>query len=188
MQIILLNGPPRAGKDSLALALQRSAGWKQSAIVKFADELKHMTHRAHGYVNATADAFEHCKDDPEQGPQPGVTWRQAYIAMSERYVKPLFGDDYFGHHLAETIRDYPYEFQFVSDSGFVGEAKVLIDAFPGQVRLVHVHRTGCTFENDSRGWIELHEVPTFDVLNDGSLANLDHFAAPAILKWVEAQQ
>lgn len=185
--ILLINGPPRAGKDSLALALQRAVGVQRASVCKFADELKIMTHRAHGYWHCSASAFEHCKDDPAEGPLPGVTWRQAYIAMSEKYVKPLFGDDYFGRKLAEKIRDCPYDFQFVSDSGFVGEAKVLIDAFPGQVYLLRIDREGATFQNDSRGWLKL-DVPNLDVANNGSLRDLDRFAVPQILKWLEDQQ
>jgi hypothetical protein len=58
----------------------------------------------------------------------------------------------------------------VTDSGFEEEARVLGRKF-GRTSLVliRIRRKGCSFKGDSRNFITLCGVKTFDVFNDGTL-------------------
>ncbi len=84
-KIILVNGPPRSGKDTIGqLLCQRLP----LVLDKFARKLKEAAHALYGMPELPHDHFEACKDTPlEQffGKSP----RQVYIAVSETYFKPL---------------------------------------------------------------------------------------------------
>lgn len=166
MKVILLNGPARSGKDSLAHAFAAYANGRlvTSEVTKFAKPLKESAHRLFGF-DLPHDAFEAVKDVP-QDYLHGKTWRQVYIAVSELLFKPLFGADIFGRMLVDEIEllqkiskedgEDPTDYFLVSDSGFAAEAQAVVDRFGAEnVILVRLERDGYTFAGDSRGYIEL---------------------------------
>lgn len=165
-KIILLNGPPRCGKDFAGEILFRHYEYFPQ---KFAAELKYRTHCVYEIPHLEADYFEDCKEDPCHE-FLGLTPRQAYIAVSEQYFKPVHGTDIFGKFLLETLQHYPsVDNHVITDSGFVEEAQVLIDHYGADaVTLVRIHREGCNFSNDSRSYLELPGVRTIDIVNDGT--------------------
>ncbi len=174
-KIILLNGPPRCGKDFAGGIL-----WDilpDAQVNKFAAQLKVRTHALylkfdrHGLA-FLHDHYEDCKDMPHPDFE-GATPREAYIAFSEQYVKPLHGEAQFGRWLLDQIQDTPYETHIITDSGFVPEAKVLIEAFDAEnITLVRIHREGCGFSSDSRSYLEL-PVKTIDIVNAGDASFSD---------------
>jgi len=185
MKIILINGPARSGKDSLAHAFSRfthEIGMK-SEITKFALPLKEKAHALFGFPSAPHDFFEGEKDVP-QTYLFGKTWRQIYIAVSEQLFKPLFGQDIFGKLLCQEIdlleqiarEDLEPEADFflVSDSGFAAEARAVVDHFGADnILLVRLARDGYTFAGDSRGYISLPDVRTVEFNLGDRLSNID---------------
>lgn len=166
MKFVLLNGPPRCGKDSAASHICN----RHDAIrVGFADHLKIATHAAYGLNYLTHDIFEDVKDQPRDE-FFGLTPRQAYIAHSERYMKPLHGPRIFGQLALRRIREFPVDsLVAIPDSGFVEEVAPILMAYGTEkALLIRIHRDGCTFDNDSRSYIGL-PVWTVDVENNGSL-------------------
>tara|TARA_R110000737_G_scaffold47134_4_gene67038 strand:+ start:3823 stop:4380 length:558 start_codon:yes stop_codon:yes gene_type:complete len=168
MKIILLNGPPRAGKDFAGAILEVSL---EGIALKFATELKHMTHRAYGLGEIAEDHYETQKDSRIEDFR-GVSPREAYIRMSEDFMKPLHGDCIFGHILKDWILFGSNRFStvIVTDSGFRGEAEVLVREFGAEnVQLVRIHRDGCDFSSDSRSYLDLSDlgVQCLDIQNDG---------------------
>lgn len=174
MKIVLINGPARSGKDSLATAILRDAQEMgvTASIIKFAGNLKEMTHRAFN-LPERHDSQEGVKDQPN-GLLLGKTPRQVYIAVSEMLMKPLFGQGVFGRMLVEEIAvletiaredgDDPTDLYLVSDSGFLPEAQVVVDRFGVEnVILVRLTRAGYDFTGDSRGYITLPGVRTLDM-------------------------
>lgn len=174
MQVILLNGPPRAGKDTSAKILQQllPGAWDY----KLSRRLKEMTHGLYGIVVnaggpvriAPHDWYEDRKDQPL--PEfHGLSPRQAYIEVSERYIKPVHGEGALGTWLAAELLRAPPTVATVSDSGFRAEAERLVAAFPKQVSLLRLHPTvgGVRQDgfSDSRGFITLADlgVPEADV-------------------------
>lgn len=176
MKIVLLNGPAGSGKDTAADLLKKEFS---GHIVKFAAPLKAAA--AGLCFNGNRAMFDEFDLDQAKKVEPrpeffGVSCRQVQIDISEKFIKPVYGEDAFGKICAQRIiqmsnlgEDGPF---FVSDSGFVPEAEVLIRAFgPESVSLIRILRPGHDFSGDSRGYVQLAHlgIKEFDVLNDGDL-------------------
>jgi len=150
MKIIVLNGPPHSGKDTIGTMLARCSDGVY--LFKFANALKIMTHRALGLDGYYPDFFEESKDSVLPAFH-SVTPREAYIAMSEGFAKPLFGQGYFGKRLADEIKQCllrchsigtPMQYAVVTDGGFKHEVKELADEFGNEnMLLCHIFKAGC---------------------------------------------
>lgn len=181
-QVILLNGPPQCGKDTLGSMVRELAS---AQVAKFAYFLKYATHGLYGFLQRNKsipamDGFEKSKDKPHEF-FLGLTPRQAYINVSETYMKRHHGEAIFGELLLQDIRGVARV--VVTDSGFAEEAQILVDAFgKDQIHLVQLSRPGCSFEADSRGFIELPGVYTSPINNNGTFEDL-MIAARLLVKW-----
>lgn len=174
MKIIFLNGPPRSGKDSAATALQvRFTG---IAEMKFSDPVKTAVHAAFGLAHG-AGGFEKRKDEP-CAEFFGQIPRQCYINHSEKYMKPLYGQDIFGKLFVRRTDFIQYSHKkviVISDSGFASEAQPVIEKFGAEnCMLVRIHRQGCNYSKDSRSYLELPVAYTTNIHNDGELEDLAH--------------
>ncbi len=155
-RFVLLNAPPRAGKNTGAEAL---AGMIPGALVLgMAFHLKRMVHGVYlgraGW-DADPDCFDAIKGTP-QALLDGMSWRQAYIHYSEQVIKPLHGPEWFGEQFLRAARDSGAPVVLVPDSGFVPEAeRVVREAGAECVLLVRIHKLGCTYLGDSRSYISL---------------------------------
>jgi len=172
MKIILFNGPPGSGKDYAGKVMLSLCAEAQTA--KFARILKERTHGLYGlYASGRPlpyNWFEDRKDEPA-AEFLGLTPRQAYIAVSEDYLKPKHGKAVLGDLLLQELRNMDVPFVAVTDSGFVEEAEKVVDHFgAAHCRLVRLHRDGCSFHNDSRGYIDLSHmgVMPIEVVNNGT--------------------
>jgi hypothetical protein len=180
-KVILLNGPPGCGKDYVGkLIADRYLG--RVHVDKFARVLKEATHALYGILvhgrPAPHDWFEKTKDVPN-GSLFGLTPRQAYIAVSETYMKRHHGDRIFGELLVRDlkIRAAGSDFIVITDSGFRGEAEVVVDAFgAANCLMLQIHRSGCSFDGDSRNWVDLGDlgVKTRVVHNPGDEGILEN--------------
>lgn len=152
--LLLLNGPPRSGKDSIGAALN-DRGW---VCLSFARVLKDMTHRMYG-VTCSHDHFEHIKDQP-CGAFYGKTPRQAYIAVSETLIKPLHGKTFFGERMLDVLKPFDVSKSrysiVITDCGFVDEVRVVAAKYKST--LVRVVRPGYTFKDDSRSYLYLSDI------------------------------
>lgn len=165
-KIILLNAPPRAGKDTAAIYI---ADKYYFTHLKFAGILKQRTHSLYGFNDQPIDFYEDCKDTPHDD-FLGLTPRQAYINVSEKYFKPIHGQDVFGHFLKKEILSSSSNYFIISDSGFWNEAQVLIDTFGvDNVYLIRIAKNNCSFDNDSRSYIFLKNVYTEVIENNSTI-------------------
>jgi len=179
MKIILLNGPPRCGKDTIARFLLEHLR-EGNDTVRFL-RMSHPIKRAFaGFVNAPIDEFgavgnnwEENKDVPS-ALLNGKTYRQWQIDFSEHMMKPLYGEDVFGRVFAADIAHNPADYVLVPDCGFSVEAKSLLKHLPdARLLLFRVHRPGCDFSGDSRSYIHPYGVHVSeDIYNDSSLEAL----------------
>lgn len=165
---ILLNGPPRAGKDTAAkmiLGMLREVGH-----TAYEDKLSAPIKQAFA---ATVDAdinefvvggYEEFKE--RVIPIFGVSFRQWQIDFSEKFMKPLYGTNIFSKLLLE--RATGEDFCVVSDCGFQKEADYLSQHSPCYV--INIHRQGATFEGDSREWVSASRAELeFNVKNYAGL-------------------
>lgn len=184
MKVTFLNGPPRSGKDFTGELLTKNAdGMKLLAgpavrVDKFARKLKEAAHALYGVMPSGRVAphtyFESFKDTP-RSEFFGKTPRAVYIAVSETYMKVMHGDRIFGEMLLRDLPGQLIDELIITDSGFRGEAEVFIERFgAANCRLVRLHREGCTYEGDSRSYLDLADlgVKCIDVTNPGEKAGL----------------
>lgn len=152
MKILLLNGPPGCGKDFAAELIRSHI--PSTTLHKFARVLKERTHALYGVGDRPHDHYEQCKDEPHAD-FLGLTPREAYIGVSERYFKPVHGEQVFGKLLAPELArpQVGYGLRVISDSGFLPEAEYLREHFGAHaVKLVSIQRDGTNFDNDSRSY------------------------------------
>ena len=130
------------------------------------------------------DHFDAVKGEP-QPLLDGLSWRKVYIALSEDYIKPRHGHEWFGSRFMEAAHATGAEMLLVPAGGFRREAeRVVRELGADDVRLVRLHREGCTFAGDSRSYIDLSDlgVVCTDVVN-ADLATLREDLAGVLRAW-----
>ena len=186
MKVVLLNGPPRAGKDTAANAI--CAAFPQTLKLGFSAHLKRATHAAYGLPQDPIDAFEHVKDE-RRDEFFGMTPRKAYIAHSEDYMKPLHGKAVFGRLWLRGAKASGAPLIVVPDSGFVDEALVGVNevgANNAMLIRIHADGRGKTFAGDSRSFINLPGIATHDLTNDGDEAAFRSSVVALCTAWAGA--
>lgn len=153
-RVILLNGPPNSGKDTLAAGLANHLLPYQTAVLRsFKTPLYQLASIFYGIP--FDEVITLCTDrdlKDRHSDEFGCTPREALIFISETVVKPNFGDDWFGLQAVRSLAEDCIN--IFTDSGFEKEAMPLYEiAGRDNFLLVHVHRDGCSFEGDSRDYL-----------------------------------
>lgn len=164
MRVVLLNGPPGSGKDTIA---RRVAAYPPERFeeAKFATPLKQAAARLFPGVRwgMVGETDRDLPDVPHELLH-GQTPRRVLIDLSESFFKQTFGVDYFGRLAVEHVqqrREFARVDGFVfSDSGFIEEALPLFAQFGApRMCVVYLHRPGCSFTDDSRGFLPEDKLP-----------------------------
>ena len=182
IKIILFNGPPRSGKDTVADFAMQHLG-KRATKYRFAAPLKDGVHALFGFGGVDTEFFNKSKDQPTEvfkglfGDKEINTPREAYILMSENFLKPVFGEDFFARVAVRNLKNIRKPVVVISDCGFDVEVSKLVEAFGEKnVALVHLYREGCAFKTegvkDSRAYVTDIECEKFTIGNDGSVHDL----------------
>lgn len=172
--LILFNGGPTSGKDTSVELLLPHVPHAQHHTFK--QELVNVTLRFYEIDPALWQSW-YTREGKEL-PRPelhGKSCRQGLIHVSERVLKPTFGEgclaDLFVKHcpLAPCVLG--------SDCGFDIELDVTALSFQ-HVSVVRLHRDGTSFNNDSRKYLypSAHTPPNvsfIDLENNGTLKDLE---------------
>ena len=179
IMIVLVNGPPGSGKDTVGECIRRQFGSRVDKFAKFLKEATHRLYDVRGPDGAIAphDYFESRKDRPCDEFNGSIP-RQCYIGV-DRYLKDMHGIDILGKKLLDIISGYEHwRTSVVTDSGFVDEAMVLVRHYGvDNIAIIRLHRFDCCFTNDSRGYISIPGVRSFDVTNNSDLSGLAYKAS-----------
>ncbi len=151
-RLIVLNGPPHVGKDTIAKIFVDREGY---AELTFKDQL---ISAAIAVARIDRETWRGRYEDRQLKEEPwgrlgGLSQRQYLIKVSEEWVKPLFGRDWFGKCLAATAAEMLDDEIIVSDGGFPEEVLAVAAQSGHEVHLVRLHRPGYTFEGDSRDYV-----------------------------------
>lgn len=157
--ILILNGPPGCGKDTIAGILHDKHGY---SIRSFKEPMWSVAKSI--LTPSEYDLFvrlymnRETKDEPQEF-LGNLSPRGFFIHISEVFVKPLLGTSQFGKLAAWGGLAYKTVFP---DGGFPAE----VNEFAGDKRtlLVRLHREGYSFEGDSRDYIEDAPVRSMDIL------------------------
>lgn len=159
-KLILLNAPPRCGKDtSVGIITEHLKQYSRTVVGhKFAAPLKNGTHSFFGLEGVGIDHYEDSKGEPK--PELfGLTPREAYIKFSEECIKPVFGKDYFGRIASKSIQRLLLDTSdvvVVSDFGFLEEFIPLLADIPShQMISIQLEREGIGYEGDSRSYVDV---------------------------------
>lgn len=184
MKIILLNGPPGSGKDTLAQAIQDcNPGYTH---LTFKEKLIELTLVIYSLNIDKQWLFS--DRVTKDAPTPlfkGLTPRQALIKVSEQVIKPNFGSDYFAKALVTKIENIERNTCgkdsniVVSDLGFQSEIDSIQKNLLSYVTIevVHLIRKNYSFQSDSRSYIYSDNyIKQTTFINDGSIQVLKIFA------------
>jgi len=158
--IFIFNAPPRSGKDSLFLYLKEKLNIEVHHR-EFKSKLKEIALICSGIDKSIWDKrYELYKDEP-WNLLNGLSQREFLMLISEKWIKPALGKDYFGKNLASSINE-PGVY-IVTDGGFSEEILPLttisnVDIYICQWSRVDSNSNLYTFDKDSRSYIEEHRT------------------------------
>jgi len=188
-KLILLNGPPRSGKDECAKMLYTKKLGNPSIPFphwfRMSQPIKDAVRATWGMTEAEQAAFEKNKDVPQRA-FGGKSYRQVQISFSEDWMKPQFGPRIFGEIAKITIRRSIADVFVCSDCGFEEEVEALFDVFDKKdILIVKLHRPGFTFEGDSRRYIRIAGIREVHVQNDSTLSHLLAQVETLVKVWLD---
>lgn len=157
-KIIILNAPAGAGKDTIGFHFSVMA---ECPTVSFKTPMFEIAKAILGKTtfNDFMDAYEDRsrKEEPQQF-LGGKSCREFMIWISEVVIKPTFGKAYFGERFLENVEElevnHGERVMVCTDGGFPDELIPLIQA-GHEVIVCRLHRTGFTFDGDSRNYVHL---------------------------------
>lgn len=174
--IIVLNGPPGCGKDTIANRLTShqfvSMSFK-APMFKIAKDVL----GPNRYIDFVKK-YNNRSLKEKVWPLIGMSPRQFMIHISEDFVKPLLGQTAFGYLAAEDVKviisDMPWAKGVVfSDGGFPSELKDLNKVEGTYPFVVRLFRPGYDFEGDSRSYMETSDLDIVLVEDKPHLAVLE---------------
>lgn len=161
--LVILNGPPHVGKDTIGTLLSREM---DAPMLSFKSPMWEIAEAMLG--KAKFEMFCEMYHDRATKEQPleilgGKSPREFFIYISEDVAKPLFGQEYFGERMLEVYQENQMDFHgasIVTDGGFP------LEVFPflrnhAQVVVVRLFREGYTFGGDSRSYLKPEQFEYF---------------------------
>lgn len=177
-KVVIFNGPPRSGKDTVATLLQVRHP-DLFIDMKMAYCLKKGVHELLGIQGASSERYNDVKDVEDED-FFGKTPRETYIACAERFLKIEFSQELFGY---TWLRRYRHEkiaeqglIATISDCGFHQELAPLFRAFgPQNMIMIRIHREGFDYSSDSRNYVYVanRAFHQYDLKNENG--NFDGF-------------
>lgn len=147
MKTILLSGPPRSGKDTLASVISEEVSFpiRERAI---SEEIRKAAHHLYSYLGRNPYAetwrFERTKDQPSAH-FFGRTPRECYIAVADM-VRALHGPDYWARLLVSDMQRFSRDYlTVVTDVGSDAQAEAFCRL--GRPLVVSVVRPGTDWDN-----------------------------------------
>ena len=162
-QIIFLNGPRQAGKDTAAKYIMQQYVM-DAREAKFARALKLAAAALFNINQGQFRLFEDIASEMKLMKLPalhGQSWVEILIWLSEECMKPKFGDDILGRILLSHLREPTMsKLTVVSDCGFSDEIYPIAEFFGVKnCHLFRIYRPGCSFDGDSRKYVFEDHLP-----------------------------
>jgi hypothetical protein len=174
--VVILNGPPECGKNTVANSVISLLKGQGRLVCKreFKSPLMAATRRVYGIDSSTWG--NHCTKDLVNVPWDrlnGLSPQQALNRTSENVLKFALGDDILGHAAATRLEpDYCHIF---CDGASPNAVQQMVTAVGAEnVLIIHMARIGCTFEGDGQSYIKPGILGTqyYGIANDNSISHI----------------
>ena len=168
-KIILLNGCPSSGKDTIANYIVEKYNYKTLAFKDqaFKDVYTHFGMSEAEYMELYNDRSK--KDTPVEK-LGNRSPRKAMQYVVEEINKPKLGKDYLAKYTLEIVLKDVYNDYVISDLGLEEEENAVHNLLKNEnYKIVYINRDGFDFTNDTRSKrnkIDVH------INNDGTLESL----------------
>lgn len=177
MKIIIANGPPNCGKDEFVKHLGEQFG---CPAFSFKTKLIEATCAFYDISdNEWKKWYTREGKEEKRAALRGLSQREALIRTSERVLKPVFGKTFFGEQEAKHLKQIDTDIHPVvvcSDGGFNEEIEPLADVFGAEnIFIVQIHRPGCSYQGDSRNWIDSEAIPDSNYIKIQNNQSLEYF-------------
>lgn len=143
-----------AGKDLFGGLVYKSLhenGWVETFMQSFKEQLVEIAIVIANVDMATWTKWYVEKEAP-RNELWGLSCRQFLIKISEDVIKPNFDKQYFGKTLTKKLL---YGVNIVTDGGFYEEIEPIVEDIGAEnILVIRLHREGCDYSGDSRGWIK----------------------------------
>lgn len=172
MKIILINGPPGAGKDFTGdILLEQLADYGcRSGKYKMTTP---MDKALIAFFGITEEEYASVREGPDKElPSSyffGATCRKLLQTFSEWWVKKLCGSDVFGQLACRHMKLMGVDVICITDSGFNCEVEPIIAEFGvNNVIGLRMHRHNHSYEGDTREYLRDDlGIPVLDLTNTG---------------------
>jgi len=154
-KIIILNCPPRTGKDTIADLFERNNRYTKMSFKQHLFDIAYL-------ISGLSEKEWHDRYQQDKDTQwdklGGLSQRNYLIKISEDWIKPLHGEDYFGKILSSSIHnnktEHKHDMIIIPDGGFNHEIKPLVDDHgEDSILILQWTRLNYDFTSDSRDWI-----------------------------------
>ena len=163
MKIIMLNGPPGSGKDTLAqdleLCIQRNY---EVGLFSFKDCMHDLLN--YDYLKGIlADTYREQDVTYDNLKQFNPTkLREISIHFFEFFIKPVFGKSFPAEYVCKSINAYSPKVAIITDLGFQEEYNEVVRWFGEEnCTVVKIFRNGKYFDEDTRTYIEGKNIVNF---------------------------
>lgn len=197
-KIILLNGPPSSGKDTAAKHIQYvfreiragNDGYNRPILDRMSMPIKRAFAGTMGLPiteDGTVEPWESRKE--EIIPEFGVSYRKWQIDFSESFLKG-YREEIFGELLAARIaRRFQKNIAnliVVPDCGFAIEVETIYRMFdPEDILLIRCHRSGFTFQGDSRSYVRAPKGCAFAAGGGDTVEQHQKWVEEVVKTWLE---
>lgn len=179
-KVIMINGAPRSGKDTLASKIMGYLYHDHDIEVEIFPVKLALVSQTRSFFNVPQASWDNRyvndKDKPWQELY-GLSQREAMIWISEEVVKPKFGKDFYGKLFVNEFRiqeDNP-DIVIIPDAGFIEEDIIIVNHFGADnCVMINTHRDGTDFSKDSRSLItgDMLGITGYDFYNNSPIEEL----------------